>query len=82
MRERRSSERLPMVAPVEVVTRERTDRATLRDRSAEGALVAGRYEVGERVMLRFSDEIQTGQVVRVSLDDDLHHVAGVRFDAR
>lgn len=83
MTERRRSERQLMTAPVEVevVTRERTDRIVLRDRSDEGALLAGRYEVGDKVLVRFPDEHATGEVVRVSLDDELRHVAGVRFDA-
>src|SRR5256885_2023397 len=40
MRERRSSDREPMDATVEVVTRERTDRFKLRDRSEGGVLLA------------------------------------------
>ena len=81
MRERRRTERQPMVAvEVEVVTRERTDRIRLVDRSDSGMQIEGRYEVGDKVLVRFPDEHATGEVVRVSLDDDLRHVAGVRFD--
>jgi len=80
MRERRRSERQLLDATVEVVTRERTDRIRIHDRSNDGALIGGRYAVGDKVMVRFPDETQTGEIVRVSLDDELRHVAGVRFD--
>ncbi len=67
-------------ATVEVVTRESTDRIRIHNRSEGGALIGGRYDVGDKLLVRFPDEHATGEVVRVSLDDDLRHVAGVRFD--
>ncbi len=69
-----------MDATVEVVTQERTDRFKLRDRSEGGVLLAAKLAVGDKVMVRFPDELATGEVVRVSLDDELRHVSGVRFD--
>lgn len=82
MRERRQTARVSVQAAAEVVTRERTDRVVVRDLSRDGALVSGRYDVGDRILLRFDDDLVAGEVVRVSLDEDLRRVAGIRFDPR